>query len=104
MPRDVRTRWNSTYDMLRFALKYKQVVKSMTETRELDLRELELSPEEWKLAQQLADVLKVRHTFQTIEIATSRASPTFSMTQRCSDHLRIRSPPLRHSHTAFINI
>jgi hypothetical protein len=31
----------------------------MTETRELDLRELELSPEEWKLAQQLADVLKV---------------------------------------------
>ncbi|KAF8622488.1 hypothetical protein AX15_006974, partial [Amanita polypyramis BW_CC] len=58
MPRDVRTRWNSTYDMLCFTLKYKQAVKSMTETRELDLRGLELSPKEWMLAQQLADVLK----------------------------------------------
>ena len=63
MPCDVQTCWNLTYNMLSFALKYKQVVKSMTETRELDLRKLELSPEEWKLVQQLADILKVCHTF-----------------------------------------
>lgn len=53
--------------MLCFALKYKQVVKSMMEMRELDLCELELSPEEGKLVQQLAGVLKVCHAFQTIE-------------------------------------
>lgn len=59
MPRDVQTRWNSTYDMLRFALKYKKAVNIMTQTRELGLRRYELSPEEWVLAQQLSDVLEV---------------------------------------------
>ncbi len=59
MPRDVPTRWNSTYDMLRFALKYEKAIKNMTQARELGLRIYELSPEEWILAQQLADVLEV---------------------------------------------
>jgi hypothetical protein len=59
MPRDVQTRWNSTYDMLRFALKYEKAVKIMTQMRELGLRGYELSPEEWVLAQQLSDVLEV---------------------------------------------
>jgi hypothetical protein len=60
MPRDIQTRWNSTYDMLRFALKYKDAVKVMTQTRDLGLRRYELSPEEWVLAQQLSNVLEVR--------------------------------------------
>lgn len=59
MPRDVPTRWNSTYDMLRFALKYEKAIKSMTQARELGLRIYELSSEEWVLARQLADVLEV---------------------------------------------
>ena len=59
MPRDVPTRWNSTYDMLRFALKYEKAIKSMTQVQELGLRIYELSSEEWVLAQQLADVLEV---------------------------------------------
>lgn len=54
MPRDVQTRWNLTYDMLRFALKYEKAVMIMTQTRELGLRGYELSPEEWVLALQLS--------------------------------------------------
>ncbi len=64
MPRDVCTCWNSTYDMLRFALKYEKAIKYMTQTWDLGLQEYELSPQEWRLAQQLADMLKVSHTFQ----------------------------------------
>ncbi len=46
-------RWNSTYDMLSFALEYEKAVKRMTQTWDLALRTYELSPKEWKLAQQL---------------------------------------------------
>jgi hypothetical protein len=62
MPRDVQTRWNSTSDMLNFALKYRKAVESMTQIKDLGLRKYELEPEEWVLAQQLADVLEVCQT------------------------------------------
>lgn len=54
MPRDVATRWNSTYDMLAFAVAY-----DMTGDRGHGLRKYELNSEEWRLAEQLHDVLKV---------------------------------------------
>lgn len=59
IPRDVSTRWNSTYDMLSVALEYQKVVDSMCADRVLDLRKYELSTREWTIARQLADVLKV---------------------------------------------
>lgn len=59
MPRDVATRWNSTYDMLVFALKYRAVVHAICADRELGLRKFELSLREWAIATQLADTLKV---------------------------------------------
>ena len=59
MPHDVPTCWNSTYDMLWFALKYEKAIKSMTQAWELGLCIYELSSKEWVLAQQLADVLEV---------------------------------------------
>lgn len=62
MPRDVATRWNSTFTMLDFALKYREAVDQMTSDRMADLRALELDDEEWALAEQLRDVLKVSHS------------------------------------------
>ena len=59
IPRDVRTRWNSTYDMLDIAVKYREAVDAMCADRKSKLRRYELQEREWKLASQLVDVLKV---------------------------------------------
>ncbi|KAL1937246.1 hypothetical protein VTO73DRAFT_13915 [Trametes versicolor] len=59
IPRDVRTRWNSTYRMLLFCLDYREAVDQITSERRHGLRELELSEEEWQICQQLHDVLKI---------------------------------------------
>ena len=59
MPRDVSTRWNSTYEMLEFAVNYHAAVDSMSARRDLNLRKYELEPMEWKIAGELRDVLKV---------------------------------------------
>ena len=58
MPRDVSTRWNSTYDMLAFAVKYRLVLKSLTSELSNGLSDYELSDEEWTIATQLRDTLK----------------------------------------------
>lgn len=60
IPRDVRTRWNSTYQMLRFCLDYREAIDQMTGERKLGLRKLEMSEEEWAITDELSDVLKVR--------------------------------------------
>ncbi|KAJ6613356.1 hypothetical protein B0H10DRAFT_2222260 [Mycena sp. CBHHK59/15] len=43
LPRDVRARWNSTYDMLVVAVQYNDVVNTVTADRNLPLRKYELS-------------------------------------------------------------
>jgi hypothetical protein len=60
MPRDVATRWNSTFDMLEYALKHRKAVDVVTQQRELGLRKFELSDDEWLVVEQLYSVLKVR--------------------------------------------
>lgn len=59
MPRDVATRWNSTFDMLDFAIQYQATLQAITCNLDLDLRQYELDRDEWKNACQLRDILKV---------------------------------------------
>jgi hypothetical protein len=62
MPRDVTTWWNSTFDMLDFAINYHAAVDKITSDRVLELHQYELTNSEWAIAKQLRDVLKVRNT------------------------------------------
>ncbi|KAG2112271.1 uncharacterized protein F5147DRAFT_527450, partial [Suillus discolor] len=59
MPRDVSTRWNSTFDMLNFALQYRNAIDVIVDKRKLGLGEYALEDGEWMLVKQLHDVLKV---------------------------------------------
>ena len=59
MPRDVATRWNSTYDMLEFAIEFREALDTITGEKEMRLRKYEMDNEEWEIAQQLRDFLKV---------------------------------------------
>jgi hypothetical protein len=59
MPRDVTTRWNSTYDMLEFAIEYLEALESITGNQRMKLRQYELTEDDWKIAIMLHDVLKV---------------------------------------------
>jgi hypothetical protein len=62
MPRDVSTRWNSTFDMLKFSIEYRRAIDAITAERTMKLRDYELGREEWKVAEELCEVLKVRYS------------------------------------------
>jgi hypothetical protein len=67
IPRDVRTRWNSTYLMLDEAYKLKVAVNKITDMRDMKLRQYEIEGHEWELVRQLRDLLKVRvYLFQDL--------------------------------------
>lgn len=57
MPRDVITRWNSTLDMLDFAVEHITAINTITANR--DMRKYELSENDWEIARRLRDALKV---------------------------------------------
>ena len=59
MPCDVTTRWNSTYDMLKFAYTYREAINMLTDNCSLNLGWCRIMDEEWDLVKQLQDVLKV---------------------------------------------
>jgi hypothetical protein len=61
--RDIITQWNSTFDMLDFAIKHITTVNAITSDRDIKLRQYKLSEDEWDVAHQLWDVLKVHILF-----------------------------------------
>ncbi|KAG6824373.1 hypothetical protein H0H92_007073, partial [Tricholoma furcatifolium] len=75
LPRDVKTHWNSTYDMLKAALQYRTAVDELTGNRKHDLRKYELEEEEWVLAAQLTTVLE---TFKEATLAFSKSTSTIA--------------------------
>ncbi|KAH9923715.1 uncharacterized protein BXZ73DRAFT_50825, partial [Epithele typhae] len=60
--RDVKCRWNSTFDMLKRALRLKTAIKSFCapdhDLHPTDLEKYRLSKREWVIAEQLVEVLK----------------------------------------------
>jgi hypothetical protein len=61
IPRDVVTRWNSTYDMLRFVLTYRTAIDKITADKSLKLRRYELDNDDWVIIEELVCVLEVSH-------------------------------------------
>jgi hypothetical protein len=89
IPQDVTTRWNSTYDMLLFALEYREAMDKMSGDKMNNLRKYELSEEEWGLASQLRDVLKASRTFDE-GIVPLTTPPRSSRMRLCSSLERYR--------------
>ncbi|KAJ7745355.1 hypothetical protein B0H16DRAFT_1321768, partial [Mycena metata] len=58
IPRDVKTRWNSTYDMLHVALIYRSAIDAMTADKKANLRALELDDTEWEILKDLHRLYK----------------------------------------------
>jgi len=59
MPQEVTTRWNSSFDMLDFALEYRCAIDAIIDEKEMKLRWYDLSEEDWRIVWQLWNVLKV---------------------------------------------
>ncbi|KAJ7697117.1 ribonuclease H-like domain-containing protein, partial [Mycena metata] len=58
IPRDVATRWNSTYDMLEVAVEYREAIDTLVADKKTNLRQYELEDEEWEVLKDLLRVLK----------------------------------------------
>ncbi|KAF5325375.1 hypothetical protein D9619_009657 [Psilocybe cf. subviscida] len=85
MPRDVATRWNSTYDMLLFIIQHRNPINAMTADRSLNLRKYELDDEEWEIAGKLKDTLKI---FKDATLYFSRGNtPSLSAVIPAMDHI-----------------
>jgi len=62
IPRDVCTRWNSTFDMIKFCIDYKSAIQDYTAGFDGNMSVLDLHEDEWIVAEQLCRVLVVSHT------------------------------------------
>ena len=75
MPRDVTNRWNSTYDMLKFSLAFREALDTIMGEKKMKLRKYEMDEEEWEIARQLCEVLKV--SFSLLRKCHSNNIPGF---------------------------
>jgi len=98
IPCDMSTRWNSTYDMLEFAIPYRDAIDSVTGNRTMKMRPLKLSNSEWKILTKLRDSLKVSlfcsHVqlvlwliFKDATLFFSQGTPSISTVIPAMDHI-----------------
>ena len=64
--RDVSTCWNSTFDMLDCALRYRAGIDGITDKQKLGLSNYGLDEHKWVFLEQLHDVLKVHSGISTV--------------------------------------
>jgi hypothetical protein len=86
MPCDVSTRWNSTFDMLDFAIAYRAPLDDLASNRDFNLRKYELDDDEWAVAIHLRDTLKACILYVTVPgyliltyLRSSSMPPSFSL-------------------------
>ena len=71
IPHDVKTWWNSTYDMLEVVVQYCSVINELTANQRFALQDYEMSLEDWKIAAQLCKVLQVSIVYSILYCAFS---------------------------------
>ena len=59
MPHDVSTCWNLTYNMLAFAIDYRDTLVVITGEKDMKLWRYEMNKGEWAIAEELCGILKV---------------------------------------------
>ena len=62
LPRDVSTRWSSTFNHLAAFVELESYIDTFTGIREHGLRQFELTKDEWACVKQLVKVLQVSST------------------------------------------
>jgi hypothetical protein len=70
LPRDVRTCWNSTYNMLVVAVQYKEVLNALTADCNLPLWRYKLSDNDWAIIEDLVYTLEVCASFDVNVVLT----------------------------------
>ncbi|EIW58933.1 uncharacterized protein TRAVEDRAFT_104594, partial [Trametes versicolor FP-101664 SS1] len=95
IPRDVRTRWNSTFDMLDSCLKHQKALTQLCSDKSNGLRSFEVSEREWEIARQLRNMLKDATTF------FSKQTPNLASVIPAMDHIDAHLTTASHDEQAF---
>ncbi|KAK6974450.1 hypothetical protein R3P38DRAFT_2584241, partial [Favolaschia claudopus] len=84
LPRDVRTRWNSTYDMIVVALQYRRAIREFTSDESNGLQQFMLTSLEWTV---LEDLRYILGSFKDATLFFSRDSATLTTVILAMDKL-----------------